>query len=41
MTLDVFVFLVALQQRDSVVMVLAVDLIHVQHLTFEVQKYSS
>lgn len=33
-SLDVFVFLVALQQRDGVVVVLAVDLVHLFQLSF-------
>lgn len=41
MALDVFVFLVALQQRDGIVVVLAVDLVHLLQLGFEVQKYLS
>lgn len=41
MALDVFVFLVALQQRDGIVVVLAVDLVHLLQLGFEIQKYLS
>lgn len=40
-SLDVFVFLVALQQRDGIVVVLAVDLVHLLQLSFEVQEYLS
>lgn len=41
MALDVFVFLVGLQQRDGIIVVLAVDLVHLFQLSFEVQKYFS
>lgn len=35
-TLDVFLFLVALQQRDGIVVVLAVQLVHFLQLSFEI-----
>lgn len=41
MSVDAFVFLVALQQRDGIVVVLAVDLVHLLQLSFEVQEYLS
>lgn len=36
--LDVFVFFIALQQRDGVVVVLAVELVHLFQLSFEMQE---
>lgn len=38
MPLDVFLFFVALQQRDGIIVVLAVNLVHFFELSFEVEE---
>lgn len=40
-SLDAFVLLVALQQRDGIVVVLAVDLVHLLQLSLKIHKYLS